>query len=119
MLQGKQRPPKNKSLPLPQQLALTQNGLVSFPFTYIMLSQLCYSQIMLKDTSGTQGSQKYNTYFDHKIHLQKVEAFPLGQKKYIPFQDWAVQLSLVESMAVAVVVQFCLVDMVMCLWWEL
>lgn len=54
------------------------------------------------------------------MHLQKVEAFLLGQKKYIPFQDWAVQLSLVVSTAVmAAVAQFCVVDMGMCLWWEL
>ena len=63
--------------------------------------------------------QKYDTYFDHNIHLQKVEAFLPGQKKHIPFQDWAVQLSLVVSTAVMVAVQLCVVDMGMCLWWEL
>lgn len=65
--------------------------------------------------------QKYDTYYDHKMHLQKVEAFLLGQKKYIPFQDWAVQLSLVVSVAVKVAAagQFCVVDMGMYLLWEL
>lgn len=47
---------------------------------------------------------RYDTYFDHKIHLQEVEAFLLSKEKHIPFQDWAVQLSLVASMAVVVVV---------------
>ena len=102
---------------------LTLTPLAYHVFTAATVPRSCKKTHLgtMEITNTCKHCQKYDTYSDHNIHLQEVEAFLLGQKKYIPFQDWAVQLSLGVPMAVmeVVVVQFCVVDMGMCLWWEL